>query len=231
MSNQEAVAGNDQATDSLIGVFESQGLTLQPVSGSTQLNGPLSAVTFRPAGNPDASPILAVTVKSDGELESLDQTVAAVLAAHPELEQAATIAVSSDTEIVDSLPEPRQLFAIVRVAEPIGLLVRHTDRRSMGAGPTMQAAEASDSAGAGLPSGLGLLQDIVLEVSVELGRSSMPLAQLMNLAVGSLVELDRAAGSPVDVRVNGMLFARGEVVALDDEYAVRIIEILGSLRQ
>ncbi len=72
----------------------------------------------------------------------------------------------------------------------------------------------------------GLLQDVVLEVSVELGRSTMPLARLMNLGVGSIVELDRAAGAPVDVRVNGTLFAHGEVVVVDDEYAVRIIEIL-----
>lgn len=229
MSNQEAITGTDQRTDPLIAVFDGQGLTLEPVTESAQLTGPLSAVTFKAAGDPNASPTVAVTVMSDGELDSLDQTVAAVLAAHPELEQAATLSVATDMEVVDSLPEPRELFAIVRVAQPIGLLARHNDRRSGGAAPAMQGAAALGAAG--VSPGLGLLQDIVLEVSVELGRSSMPLAQLMNLAVGSLVELDRAAGSPVDVRVNGMLFARGEVVALDDEYAVRIIEILGSLRQ
>ena len=77
-----------------------------------------------------------------------------------------------------------------------------------------------------LDGGFGLLQDVVLEVSVELGRSTMPLARLMNLGIGSIVELDRAAGAPVDVRVNGTLFAHGEVVVVDDEYAVRILEIL-----
>ena len=117
---------------------------------------------------------------------------------------------------------------------PLGFSSATTIVAPMAPRPTMHAAGSrivSHGAGSVLPASFGLLQDIMLEVSVELGRSSMPLAQLMNLGVGSIVELDRAAGSPVDVRVNGMLFARGEVVALDDEYAVRIIEILGSPRQ
>ncbi len=232
MSTQSAAIGTE-AGDDLVSMFATKGLTLEPVTESTQVSGPLSAVTFKPAGSPDAAPSVAVTVVSDGELESLDQSVAAVLAAYPQLEQAATAAVTSDMEIVASLPEPQELFAIVRGAEPIGLLARHNDRRTGGAIPAAGGGPVSAGAspGLGVPQSLGLLQEIVLEVSVELGRSSMPLAQLMNLGVGSIVELDRAAGSPVDVRVNGMLFARGEVVALDDEYAVRIIEILGSPRQ
>lgn len=74
---------------------------------------------------------------------------------------------------------------------------------------------------------LGMLREVPLEVSAELGRTRMPVSEILQLNVGSVVELDRTAGSPVDVVVNGSLIARGEVVVIDDEYGVRITEILG----
>ena len=73
---------------------------------------------------------------------------------------------------------------------------------------------------------LGMLREVPLEVSAELGRARMSVSEILQLNVGSIVELDRAAGSPVDVVVNGSLIARGEVVVIDDEYGVRITEIL-----
>ncbi len=74
---------------------------------------------------------------------------------------------------------------------------------------------------------LGMLREVPLEVSAELGRARMSVSEILQLNVGSVVELDRTAGSPVDVVVNGSLIARGEVVVIDDEYGVRITEILG----
>lgn len=79
--------------------------------------------------------------------------------------------------------------------------------------------------GSGLVGSLDKLVNVSLEVSVELGRTSVTLADVLEYDVGSVIELDRAAGAPVDVRVNGMLLAQGEVVLIDDEYAVRIIAI------
>ena len=74
---------------------------------------------------------------------------------------------------------------------------------------------------------LGMLREVPLEVSAELGRARMSVSEILQLNVGSIVELDRTAGSPVDVVVNGSLIARGEVVVIDDEYGLRITEILG----
>ncbi len=74
--------------------------------------------------------------------------------------------------------------------------------------------------------GLSMLREVELEVSVELGRTQMTLAEVLSLHIGSVVELDRPAGSPVDLRVNGTLLARGEVVVIDGEYAVRISEVV-----
>ena len=72
-----------------------------------------------------------------------------------------------------------------------------------------------------------MLREVPLEVTAELGRTRLPVADILQLNVGSVVNLDRAAGSPVDLVVNGTLIAHGEVVVIDDEYGVRITEILG----
>ena len=74
--------------------------------------------------------------------------------------------------------------------------------------------------------GLEILLDIPLEVSVELGRVKMQVREVVELGAGSIVEIGKAAGEPVDVLVNGRLVARGEVVVIDDNFGVRITEIL-----
>jgi flagellar motor switch protein FliN/FliY len=80
---------------------------------------------------------------------------------------------------------------------------------------------------AGATRGLDLLHDVEMGVTAELGRTRMTVRDLLSLTPGSVVELDRAAGSPVDVLVNGTLIARGEVVVIDEEYGIRISEIVG----
>lgn len=73
---------------------------------------------------------------------------------------------------------------------------------------------------------LRLLADIELEVCVEIGRARLPLRQLLALTPGSVVELDRALGEPVDVLVNGTLVGRGQIVTIGDEFGVRLSEIV-----
>jgi flagellar motor switch protein FliN/FliY len=72
-----------------------------------------------------------------------------------------------------------------------------------------------------------LLNDVEMGVTAELGRTRMTVRELLSMQPGSIVELDRAAGSPVDLLVNGTLVARGEVVVIDEEFGVRITEIIG----
>lgn len=76
------------------------------------------------------------------------------------------------------------------------------------------------------PNGLDLLMDIPLEISVELGRVKMLVREVVELGTGSIIEIDKAAGEPVDVMVNGRLVARGEVVVIEDNFGVRITEIV-----
>ena len=100
----------------------------------------------------------------------------------------------------------------------------------MSSSETVARAELPDlTAGAGPgPSGdLDLLADVELTVTVELGRIRLPLRELLRLQEGSVVELDRLAGAPVDVLANGTPVARGDVVVVGDELGVRISELLG----
>lgn len=74
---------------------------------------------------------------------------------------------------------------------------------------------------------VSMLSDVAMGITVELGRARMTVAEILALTIGSVIELDRIAGSPVDVLVNGTLIARGEVVVVDEEFGVRVSEVLG----
>ena len=73
---------------------------------------------------------------------------------------------------------------------------------------------------------IDLLNDVELDVKVELGRCRMAVDEVLRLTEGSVVELDKLAGDPVDVLVNGRLVARGEVLVLNDTFCVRVNEII-----
>jgi flagellar motor switch protein FliN/FliY len=89
--------------------------------------------------------------------------------------------------------------------------------------PGAPRSAAPTSSGA---NGIELLQDVVMELSAELGRTTMTVRDLLNLQPGAVVELDRLAGSPADLLVNGRLVARGEVVVVDEDYALKITELV-----
>ncbi|GAC1306820.1 MAG: hypothetical protein NVS2B3_02540 [Vulcanimicrobiaceae bacterium] len=73
---------------------------------------------------------------------------------------------------------------------------------------------------------LDLLMNVSLGVSAELGRCTMRVSDVLKLGKGSIVELDRLAGSPIDVFVNNRLVARGDVIAVDDRFGVRVTEVV-----
>jgi len=85
--------------------------------------------------------------------------------------------------------------------------------------------------GADLPTGLEVLGDVDLHVMVELGRTEMLVEDVLKLSAGSVVELDKLAGDPVDVYVNQRLVARGEVLVLNDNFCIRISEIVANLQE
>ncbi|MDJ0767441.1 MAG: flagellar motor switch protein FliN [Ilumatobacter sp.] len=88
------------------------------------------------------------------------------------------------------------------------------------------ALQGRDDARAFAPGPLELLNDVDMEVTAELGRTTMPIRELLALQPGTVVEIDRAAGAPIDVLVNGRRIASGEVVVIDEEFGIRITEIV-----
>jgi len=76
-----------------------------------------------------------------------------------------------------------------------------------------------------------MLGDVDLDVAIELGRTEMLVEDVLKLGPGAVVELDKLAGDPVDVYVNGRLVARGEVLVLNDNFCIRISEIVANLEE
>lgn len=111
------------------------------------------------------------------------------------------------------------------VAVPLTSLAPAGGAEIIGPGDYEQFEPVSPVGASDVP--VTVLHDVELGVTVELGRTKMLVRDVLSLTIGSVVELDRAAGSPVDVYVNGTLIARGEVVVVDEEFGVRITEVIG----
>ena len=78
----------------------------------------------------------------------------------------------------------------------------------------------------GEPKSIDLVYNIPLQVSVELGRAKKEISEILEFNLGTIIVLDKIAGDPVEIVVNGKLIARGEVVVIDDNYGVRITDII-----
>jgi flagellar motor switch protein FliN/FliY len=125
------------------------------------------------------------------------------------------------------------LLASGTVAALIGVtlnVVPASAPTSQSAGTASAAGQAVGLAGPGAAGGsswgIDMLRDVEMEITCELGRTRMSVRQLLALAPGDVVELDRLAGAPADLLVNGTLLARGEVVVVDESFGLRITEIV-----
>lgn len=83
------------------------------------------------------------------------------------------------------------------------------------------------AAGGGIPPNIARLMNVDMMVTIELGTTEKTLEEVLALGEQSLVELDKQVGEPIDVKVNGKLFAKGEVVTVSENFGVRITEIIG----
>ncbi|MBI4778614.1 flagellar motor switch protein FliN, partial [Candidatus Desantisbacteria bacterium] len=90
----------------------------------------------------------------------------------------------------------------------------------------VQFASLKSTGGPAIPGNIRLIMDVPMDVTVELGRKKMSVREILDLGVGSIVELDRMAGESVDILANGKLVAKGGVVVIDDTFGVRVTEII-----
>ena len=128
-------------------------------------------------------------------------------------------------DVAGLLGGPFTVIPLVGSANPVAmLLVTDTALRGRPQAPEAPAAPAPV---ANTPArGIEMLHGVDMEVTVELGRTRLTVRELLALAPGQVLELDRAAGSPADLLVNGLLIARGEVVVIDEDFGLRITEIV-----
>lgn len=90
----------------------------------------------------------------------------------------------------------------------------------------VQFSSLQESPAAAMPQNIELIMDVPLDVSVELGKTTKTIKDVLELQQGSIIQLDKMAGEPVDLIVNGKLIARGEVVVIDENYGIRITAII-----
>ncbi len=202
---------------------------------------PLEAVPAVPGSGPQPADVAVVAAFVGSPSADLvlvaEQAVAAALAGagqdtpvaladalRPALEAAAAelgagvLDVAHTAPAGSVVPADGYLFALQRDGEPIAWFAVRLRAEPV-------AAAEGRSASARRP-GLAALYDVEMTLTAELGRTRLPVRQVLDLVPGSVLELDRPAGSPADVLVNGRLIARGEVVVVDEDYGVRITEIV-----
>lgn len=92
--------------------------------------------------------------------------------------------------------------------------------------PAAEAKPASDAAAAVAADPMALLRDVEVELTLEIGRRRMKISEVVKLGPGRTVELDKMAGEPLELLVNGRLIGRGEAVVVGDRYGIRITEIV-----
>lgn len=130
----------------------------------------------------------------------------------------------------DPSPAARQPPAVAVVEEALARADRAFEgiARSVDGGTTVPAGGAV-TPGAAARSTLRMIDDVDLDVRIELGRTRMLVEDVLRLGTDSVVELDKAAGDPVDIYVNGRHIARGEVLVVNENFCVRVSEILEPL--
>jgi len=103
-------------------------------------------------------------------------------------------------------------------------------QRGVGVQP-VQFAPLSPAEQAGVSGNIGLLMDVSMQLTVELGRTKMLIKDILGMGEGTIVELDKLAGEPVDLLVNGKLIAKGEVVVIDENFGVRVTDIISPMER
>ncbi len=180
-----------------------------------------------------------VAALADTPLGELDLTAVvqpALDAAAEQLGRSAQAARQVELSALDAeMGEAYVASVIVDSAPVAALLVSDTAAAPVDAAPAAEApfvGAAPTSAAAGQVDGprptrgIEMLHGVIMDVTVELGRTQMSVRDLLALTPGTVLELDRAAGSPADLLVNGRLIARGEVVVVDEDFGLRVTEIL-----
>ena len=205
---------------------------------SSQLDPTARAVRMLLAGQTDVMVTIALATRTADVIEASAPTLAAGL--EPALAAAAgtldptlfgALSLASIDEVTIDTPvnswgiplEDQQGVAAVVL---LGTSAQVAQPEPVAAPAVHEFEPLAPTLGSRVSQSLDMLHDVEMALTVELGRTRMTVREVLGLAPGTVVELDRAAGAPVDVVVNGTLIARGEVVVIDEEFGIRVTEIV-----
>jgi flagellar motor switch protein FliN/FliY len=119
-------------------------------------------------------------------------------------------------------PQPMPAAQPMPMAQPMG--------QAVNVQPAQFTAFSNGSFGTYQPENIDLIMDVPLEVTVELGRTSKSISEILDFGPGKIIELNKLAGEPIDVLVNGKNVAKGEVVVIEESFGVRITEIVNAVK-
>lgn len=162
------------------------------------------------------------------EAEKPDQEEAESAPAAAESGQPVATAAATEAAETGGAVDRRDIDALLNQAEQA---LSSLDESSSELPPGIKPFQFQDLAGAaatGEPATLDLVRDVQLDLKIELGRTHMHLEDVLRLKEGAVVTLDKLAGDPVDIYANGRLIARGEVLVLNDNFCVRVAELIAA---
>ena len=131
-------------------------------------------------------------------------------------------------------PPQQPMYAAPPMAQPVYAAPGYAQTNVVAPSMPVQAAQFAPLTNEPVEvnaSNISLIKDVPLQVTVELGRTKKSIREILEFSTGSIIELDKLAGEPVDIHVNGQLTAKGEVVVIDENFGVRITEIVSPLER
>ena len=131
-------------------------------------------------------------------------------------------------------PPQQPMYAAPPMAQPVYAAPGYAQTNVVAPSMPVQAAQFAPLTNEPMEvnaANISLIKDVPLQVTVELGRTKKSIREILEFSTGSIIELDKLAGEPVDIHVNGQLTAKGEVVVIDENFGVRITEIVSPLER
>jgi flagellar motor switch protein FliN/FliY len=183
---------------------------------------PAAAPAAVPAAIRAASPTDASAAISQGEIEALLAGASA-----PRTATAGAASTGASSSAGSMRLDADMQFLLAQAEQALASVDRPSSSDLAGLTP-YQLRDFGGAPASSEKATLELLRDVELDLKIELGRTHMVLEEVLKLRKGSVVPLDKLAGDPVDIYVNGRLIARGEVLVLNDNFCVRVAELLAT---
>lgn len=230
-------SGEPSLTPLDIEITSTTSLAVVSVEGS--INGNLMVALFEGA-SPDITTSEGLVEELEAAMDAMSQVMDSEIGTPAPASGAPTIAPDVSVPLlVDSAVVGAVLLFLAPAAEsvpvesepavapqPAAAPVPPAPAQAAAPVPPAPAQAASTFSPLSTPKQMDALAGVQMEVTIEVGRTSLPIGQLLQLQPGQIVELDREVGSPLDMFINGTLLARGEIVVVDDQFGFRVTSVV-----